>query len=489
MSKGKKIFPLVWLLLCGISLQGQIIEISEDALRDKINGGLLGQFFGNLNGLKHENQYFEEPGNVSKYVPDLSSGAYTDDDTDIEFVYIYHMDQAKKIFLPHDKIQQLWEDNINEHIWCSNRYARNLMSLGIEPPFTGRIMLNPWAHFNISGQFLCEQFGLIAPGMPNTAARIGTHYTHVAVDGEPIQTTQLFDAMIACAFFQKSIQAIIDSGLAAVDEKSEIHEIGADVVRWHQRHPKDWRRTRAKIKEKYWEGTWGGPGGSNGYRTITAATLGALLHGRGDFVESIRLAFNFGWDADNISAMVGTIVGVIKGEDWIRAQGWKIKNQYLNNRRPSLPRDWTIDGFAAMHFRLAHHLILKQGGKLVQLENGDHGYQIQAETPTNIEPLSKDLNRIESMRQTWLPRIRSDLGSSEEISLARAAYVTTCLGLTKALASDDPENWLRARNAFKPYYGDFFEDEQWPKTAREYFHSVIFKGVIPVKHPLTEFLK
>ena len=76
------------------------------------------------------------------------------------------------------------------------------MNLGIKPPYTGRTLFNPWAIFNISGQFLCEQFALISPGMPQTAAMIGTHYTHVAVDGEPIQTTQLYDAMIACAFFE-----------------------------------------------------------------------------------------------------------------------------------------------------------------------------------------------------------------------------------------------------------------------------------------------
>jgi len=62
------------------------------------------------------------------------------------------------------------------------------MDVGIKPPLTGRIAVNPWSVFNISGQFVCEAFGLIAPGMPQTASKIGLHYTHVTIDGEPAQS-------------------------------------------------------------------------------------------------------------------------------------------------------------------------------------------------------------------------------------------------------------------------------------------------------------
>lgn len=90
------------------------------------------------------------------------------------------MQRQGEIFLPTSEITNLWKTRINRRIWCSNQYARVL-----EPPLTGNIALNPWADFNISGQFLCETFGLIAPGMLQTAGRIGLHYTSVAIDGEP----------------------------------------------------------------------------------------------------------------------------------------------------------------------------------------------------------------------------------------------------------------------------------------------------------------
>jgi hypothetical protein len=451
---------------------GETREISAENLRDKINGGIIGQFFGNLNGLVHENKYTDEPGNVTEYTPDLSNGAFTDDDTDIEFVYIYHMLQSGRQILPYDEIYKLWMENISDKIWCANRYARNLMDIGIQPPYTGRIAFNPWAEFNISGQFLSEQFALISPGMPQTAARIGIHYTHVAIDGEPAQTTQLYDAMIATAFFEDDCMEVIKAGLGAVDPKSEIHEIVSNVLAWYRDHPGDWRATRLSIKEEYWNGEFGGPGGSNGYRIITAATIASILYGEGDFVEAIRHSFNFGWDADNIAAMVGTIMGVIKGEKWIRAQGWNIKDAYINNRRPGLPTDLTITGFADLHYQIAKNVILGNGGKAAEID-GKPGFLINTEKPTNIERLPAPLHRIGELRTLWWPIIQNEL-AGDTIQMARAVYTTICLDLVKEISVGRSEDWFMALDAIKPHYESLFGDGQWSNGAKVYFNDVVY---------------
>jgi hypothetical protein len=460
------------------NVSGETREISAENLRDKINGGIIGQFFGNLNGLVHENKYTDEPGNVTEYTPDLSNGAFTDDDTDIEFVYIYHMLQSGSHILPYSEIYNLWIENISDKIWCSNRYARNLMDIGIQPPYTGRIAFNPWASFNISGQFLSEQFALISPGMPQTAAKIGTHYTHVAVDGEPIQTTQLYDAMIASSFFEEDYMAVIKAGLAAVDPNSEIHEIVTNVITWYQAHPEDWCATRLSIKEEYWSGEFGGPGGSNGYRIITAATIASILHGEGDFVETILHSFNFGWDADNIAAMVGTIMGVLKGEKWIRSQGWIIKDEYKNNRRPGLPTDLTITSFADMHFQLAKNIILESGGEVIEMD-GKPGFLIKIEEPSNIESLPVPLHRIRELRTQWWPIIQSEL-TGDTIQRARTVYTTICLDLVKEISTERSEDWFAALEAIKPYYKSLFDDGQWDNESKEYFNDVVYNSnIIP----------
>jgi hypothetical protein len=64
------------------------VVITSAELEDRIRGGLLGQILGNLNGLPHEFKYLDEPGSVDQYRPALPDGARTDDDTDLEWVYV-----------------------------------------------------------------------------------------------------------------------------------------------------------------------------------------------------------------------------------------------------------------------------------------------------------------------------------------------------------------------------------------------------------------
>ena len=61
---------------------------------------MLGQLIGNLNGLPHEMKYIDEPGKVQSYTPSLPDGARTDDDTDLEWVYISEIQRSGEAFLP-----------------------------------------------------------------------------------------------------------------------------------------------------------------------------------------------------------------------------------------------------------------------------------------------------------------------------------------------------------------------------------------------------
>ena len=196
-------------------------------------------------------KYILEPGKVEQYTPALPDGAWTDDDTDIEWPYILEIQRTRKLLIPYRRISEIWKEHINRRIWCSHLYLRQIMDLGIDPPLTGKIEINPWADFNLSGQFVSESWGLISPGMPQTAARIGIHYTHVSIDGEPIQSTQMIDSMIATAFLTSDMEKILDAGEAALDPASVMHQIMLDVRRWRQENPKDWRTTRRLTRDKY----------------------------------------------------------------------------------------------------------------------------------------------------------------------------------------------------------------------------------------------
>jgi len=435
--------------LCSLS-HAEAVDLPADVLRDKIRGGLLGQILGNLNGLPHEMKYIHEPGNVTDYLPALPEGARTDDDTDFEWVYICVMQKENRLLLPPQRIARLWRTRINQRIWCSNQYARQLMDLGFEPPLTGMSVLNPWADFNISGQFICEMFGLIAPGMPQTAARIGLNYTSVTIDGEPAQTTQFFTTMIALAFFNDDVDALLDGGDAAIDPHSDVRRIVQDVRRWHRNHPADWKATRQLLKEKYSKHN-GAMRDRNGYELNTGATVAALLYGGGDFVQTLMAAFNFGWDADNTAATAGTIVGVIKGYRWMLAQEWRIVDRYRNTTRQNMPVDETITSFADRLVNLAEKVVVENGGRRAA-DGAGFVYCIDTQRPACVQSLENPDEQAARLKTELRRDIERDIadGVSEQ-RIARAAYLAICLDLAGPFRRQHPQQWSRAIEALSRY--------------------------------------
>jgi ADP-ribosylglycohydrolase len=449
-----------------VAAEPEWITIPDEVLKDKIRGGLLGQILGNLNGLPHEFKYINEPGNVTDYVPGLPEGAFTDDDTDLEWVYIVEMQRARKAMLPPSQIAAMWKERINRRIWCANLYARQLMRLDLEPPLTGDVLLNPWAEFNISGQFLCETFALLAPAMPRTAARIALNYTTVAINQEPAQTTQLFTTMIARAFTENDIDRLIDAGLEAIDPNSVLRSIVADVRAWHAEFPGDWRATRQRVMEKYADGNTG-MRSSNGYELNTASTIAALLYGRGDFALTLQTAFNFGWDCDNNAATSGTIVGVTKGYRWMLSQGWRIVDRYRNTSREMMPDDETITSFADRLIDLAELVITEQGGR--HDRSGQPVYVIPAESPGCLLPLSDPKQRSESLVQSLGTKIQDGIHhEADPRTRARSAYLAICLDQAEELARRHPTEWARAVEAL---------NDHWQIGQVLYFHSNVPAGV------------
>jgi hypothetical protein len=445
-----------------------VVELSAETVQDRIRGGMLGHVLGDLNGLKHEMKYIAEPGNVTEYTPALPDGAWTDDDTDFEWVYVVAMQQRKVLRLPAKDIPELWKKHINRAFWCANQYARQLMDLGLEPPLTGQLCFNPWSDFNISGQFVSESWGLIAPGMPRTAARIGLNYTRVAISGEPAQATQLFDAMIATAFLTDDLDKILDAGLSAVDPKSVIHQVVADVRAWHKRNPVDWRAARKLLKEKYTKFN-GATRDRNGHELNTGSVIGGLLYGQGDFVKTAIAAFNFGWDADNNAATACTIVGVLKGWRWMMAQGWNIKDRFRNTTRDEMPDDETLTSFGDRLVELAELVIAEQGGQKTT-KDGKAVYRIAVQKAVNVEPLAN----VEEQFRKWQAELKDSIeagvtrGATAQ-EQARAAYLAICLDQAPALREKHPAAWTKALEAlagFPKVVGVLFFESDTPAGGK-----------------------
>ena len=164
------------------------------------------------------------------------------------------MDREGVLKLPYPRIVEIWKANMNTGIWVANKKARELMDQGVVPPETGSVARNPHAWYNLSGQFCVESYGLIAPGMPQTAADIGLHYARIAVSEEPLQATQFWTSLISLrAFHEGPLEDAMQLALAAVDPKSCMAEVVADARQAFHAHPDDWKAARQEIHEKWRE--------------------------------------------------------------------------------------------------------------------------------------------------------------------------------------------------------------------------------------------
>lgn len=467
--------------------ESKYIIIPVETVIDKIRGGLLGQILGDLNGLPHEMQYINEPGNIKNYIPSLPSGAWTDDDTDFEWFYICEMQKDRNAFLPADTIVKLWKESVNKGVWCSNRFARYLMDLGFKPPLTGYTVFNPWAEFNISGQFLCETYGLVAPAMPQTAARIGLNYTTVAIGGEPAQTTQLFTTMISTAFIESDINKILDAGIASLDKTSIILNVINDVKNWHKTFPENWKETRRLLKEKYTQEE-GRIRDMNGYELNTGAVIAALLYGDGDFIETEKMAFNFGWDADCDAATAGTIVGVTIGYRKMMNHNdrynpeWQIVDRYMNTSRDNMPMDETITSFADRIIEL-FEMVNEANGGAKKLVNNQMVYQIPSESPAPMIKLYAPEIQKQQLKTEFEAKIANQILHGNREEKARAAYMAICLDMNENLRKNNPKQWNEACFELSGYWkvmnNIFFVDSKSLKLFREKFKMAGFKS--PVK--------
>lgn len=90
----------------------------------------MGQIIGNIYGLPHENAYIDEPGpdtfpygygDIAEHLRTIN-GAFSDDDTDFEYMYLL----AMKKYGPEPNYRELtgsWLYHVRDRVWLANRAA------------------------------------------------------------------------------------------------------------------------------------------------------------------------------------------------------------------------------------------------------------------------------------------------------------------------------------------------------------------------------
>ncbi|MGP1273239.1 MAG: ADP-ribosylglycohydrolase family protein [Phycisphaerales bacterium] len=336
-----------------------------------------------------------------------------DDDTDIEYVYIEELAQLGLDALEPDAIRDAWVDHINRFIWVANEEARELMDRGVVPPATGMPAANPF-YLRIDAQLTTEMFGALAPGLPHAALELAD---------VPIATTAASHAAHAARFHvvlyalapvadravapEQRVRWLVETARAYLPDTSKAADIVDTVYADYLANPDptDWERTRDLVYDRYQLNAAANGFAYYGWTESSvnfAGGLIALLYGRGNLPDTIRIGTLTGWDSDNGTATMGGLVGLLLGTDTLRTQidavapGATLSDRYWSSRTRDnmidhLPDDPDAeDTFPRIAQRMLPvvDLVMQQAGA----RTGDLGWLLPpgpAPDPTTASPAAR----------------------------------------------------------------------------------------------------
>lgn len=335
--------------------------LTAEQYYNKVLGAWQATLVANHTGLVHEGKYLEEASSAESIELVLLERWSTDDDTAVEWVDL-HILETYGLEPTYSQIRDEWVDHLNHDIWNSALQARELMDEGVLPPETGGAALNPVGAWSIGAQLQTELFGMIAPGMPQEAARRAAYFGRVTNSGPAVEASQFYAILYALAFFEGNVERLITGAQRYFPVESEVYGITADVLAWHERNPADWRPTRRLIRDKYdTDPMWWAS------RINFASTIMALLYGRGDFMETITIAALAGWDADNNMTTSAGLLGIIHGFDGLPEEVRSASQVYFNEDvTGDLPETQTVPEIASRTQALAEEAIAAAGGRVVE---------------------------------------------------------------------------------------------------------------------------
>ncbi len=301
---------------------GEIIQIEKSVLKDKIKGGWAGQVIGCTYGGPTEFQWngtmigdhVPIPWDENKMLKNYENwpGLYDDIYMDLTFVSVF---EKHGIDAP-DTLHALAFANAEYPLWHANQAARYNILNGIMPPASGHWKNNPHAD-DIDFQIEADFAGLMAPGMINASSEICDRIGHIMNYGDGWYGGVFVAGMYTQAFVCDDIHVVVKEALKTLPEESRFYQTIADVIKWHEMYPDNWKRNWFEIQKK-WSAEKGCPDGVFRAFNIDASINAAyivlgLLYGNGDFGKTIDISTRAGLDSDcnpsNAAGILGTMIG------------------------------------------------------------------------------------------------------------------------------------------------------------------------------------
>lgn len=290
-----------------------------------------------------------------------------DDDTDLEYLYLWLLYENRTPLLSGEQIRAGWLRHIRAEeenfLWVSNQRAFELMREGLVPPATSDPQHNPEFEM-IDAQLTTEIFGLLAPARPEVAVRMAHLPIRTVARDNAAWIAEFYVRMFALASAADPARPLAERLRWMADAARRSLPAGSyaaamyDFVRARHATGAPWEQVRDEVYQRYQveqadgytmtdQGKYGNGCFAAGINF--AASLISLFYGEGDIVATIKIGALAGWDSDNPTATWGGLLGFMLGREGVeRAFGRKFSERFnIHRTRTGFPHDG-IDTFPAM---------------------------------------------------------------------------------------------------------------------------------------------
>lgn len=348
------------------------LTVPKEVLKNKIKGAWAAQTIGVTFGRPAEFKY------NSTMIQDNQKLQWNDSSLAVEFRRFpgtyddIYMDLSFMQVIEDKGIDAAAQDFANAFahadykLWFANQTARYNILNGLTPPESGHWLNNPCAD-DIDFQIEADFAGLMSPGMINAAVDICDRVGHIMNYGDGYYGGVYVASLYSLALISDDaaqIPTIVKEALKVIPAESKFAQCIADVIRWHEENPDDWKSTWYKVNRK-WSIDTGSPLGIfrpfNIDAKINAAwVVMGLLYGNGDFTRTFEIATRCGDDADCNPATAGGVLAAIVGFDAI-PDFWKegldqVEDEAFMGTSISLSKAYDLS------YKHAEEMILRNGG-------------------------------------------------------------------------------------------------------------------------------
>lgn len=361
---------------------------------DKMKGGWIGQMVGVGWGGPTEFRFrgvIVPEDRMPAWTPSLIN-QFNQDDIYVEMTFL----RTLELYGLDASVRQAGIDFANSQyrLWHANRAGRTNLRKGIAPPDSGHPHFNKHAD-DIDYQIEADFSGLISPGLPNTAIRLGETFGRLMNYGDGLYGGQFVGGMYTEAFFETDMEKVVRAALRSIPSQSQYAECIRDVLSWWEKYPDDWQKTWNLINEKYHL--------NPDYRrfsctkdtnfNIDAKINGAfivmgLLYGGGDPGKTVIISTRCGQDSDcnpsNAAGILFTSLGFSKLPPRFKSE--------LNPKEKFSHTPYNFPRLVEVCEKLARQSVIQAGGRIEK-----------AQDDTDVMVIPVELPQPGAFEQSWEP--------------------------------------------------------------------------------------